>query len=191
MCRRRVCESAGPDEEASREALDRVTELAVHTGGLVDELLLLARLDSAASIDLEGAATPVRLDLLAEAVLPEDGSVALDAAESIVTADPALLKTALRNLVENARLHGSTPSGEAAVRVTVRGNEVVVEDDGPGFPAELLERADEPFVSRPGSPGTGLGLAIVRLVGERHGGRLLLENRVGGGARVTLRLGNS
>ncbi len=72
----------------------------------------------------------------------------------------------------------------------VRGGEVAVEDGGPGFPDELLERAAEPFVARPGSPGTGLGLAIVRLIAERHDGRLILENREPGGARVTLRLGS-
>lgn len=176
---RAVCESARAGDETADDALARVSRLVGRTGVLVDELLLLARLDAAAAL---GDKQPVRLDLLAEAVLPEDGSVGLDAVEAIVGADPALLETALRNLVENARVHGA---GE--IRVTVRDGEVVVEDDGPGFPMDLLERAVEPFVARPGSPGTGLGLAIVRLIAQRHDGRLILENRAGGGARVTLR----
>ncbi len=179
---RAVCESAGTGEESADDALARISHLVLRTGNLVDELLLLARLDSASAITPK---QPVRLDLLAEAVLPEDGSVSLDASESVVEADPALLGTALRNLVENARIHGSTDA-----RMTVHGAEVVVEDDGPGFPDDLLERAGEPFVARPGSPGTGLGLAIVRLIAQRHDGRLILENRRSGGARVTLRIGS-
>ncbi len=180
---RAVCESAGSGEETADDALPRVSRLVRRAGDLVDELLLLARLDSAAT---DGHQEPVRLDLLAEAVLPEDGSVQLDAVESIVKADAALLETALRNLVENARVHG----GDADVRMTVRRGEVAVEDDGPGFPGDLVERAVEPFVAGPDSPGTGLGLAIVRLIAERHDGRLVLENREGGGARVTLRIGS-
>ncbi len=176
-----VCESASAGDETADEALARVSRLVGRTGVLVDELLLLARLDSAAAL---GNKQPVRPDLPVEAVLPEDGSVQLDAAEAIVEADPALLETALRNLVENACVHGDG----AGVRVTVRDGEVVVEDGGPGFTRDLLERAAEPFVARSGSPGTGLGLAIVRLIAQRHGGRLILENCAGGGARVTLRM---
>ena len=181
---RAVCESARTGEETSDDALERVSRLVVRTGGLVEELLLLARLDSAASVDHH---QQIRLDLLVEAVLPEDGSIPLDATESIVEADPALLEAAVRNLVDNACVHGG---GAEKVRVRVRGGEVVVEDDGPGFSDDLLERAVEPFVSRPGSPGTGLGLAIVRLIAERHGGRLILDHHQSGGARVTLRLGS-
>lgn len=176
---RAVCESPGDAEET----VEQVSGLVQRTGRLVDELLLLARLDSGTGPAAGDGRSPVRLDLLAEAVLPEDGSVRLDATESVVDAEPALVETALRNLVENARLHGGEP------QVTVREARVVVEDNGPGFSSDLLERADEPFVSRPGSPGTGLGLAIVRLIAERHGGRLVLENRPQGGARVTLGLG--
>ncbi len=193
---RAVCESAAAGGEAPGEALARVSRLVGQTGRLVEELLLLARLDSAAAL---GHRQPVRLDLLAEATLPEDGSVRLEAVESIVEADPALLETALRNLVENARIHGATAGGAAEVRVTVRNGEVAVEDDGPGFPRrgtngespdDLLKRGTEAFVAGPGSPGTGFGLAIVRLIAERHGGRLTLENRASGGARVTLSIGS-
>ncbi len=184
---RAVCESARADDETSSNALARVSRLVGQTGRLVDELLLLARLDSAAKID---PLQPIRLDLLAETVLPEDGSTHFDAVESIVEADPALLEVALRNLVENARVHGASADGAAEVRMTVRDGEVAVEDDGPGFPVGLLEQATEPFVARPGSPGTGLGLAIVRLIARRHDGRLILENREHGGARVTLCIGS-
>lgn len=100
-----------------------------------------------------------------------------------------------RNLLENALFH--SPVGGAvtvASRILTRGErawtEFVVEDHGPGFDAEALSRAFEPFFTRrPG--GTGLGLSIVRRVIEEHGGSVDAANRQGGGARVTLRLPRS
>ena len=70
----------------------------------------------------------VRLDLLVETVLPEDESVELEAISSTVEADVDLLAPAVRNLIENARLHG-----EGEVRVRVEGSTVTVKDDGPGL----------------------------------------------------------
>ncbi|MEM8932840.1 MAG: sensor histidine kinase [Acidobacteriota bacterium] len=181
---RAVCESATPDASS---ALDDAARLAEHTGRLVDALLLLARLD--ASVGFE-AREPIRLDLMVEAALPEDGSVELDAEPSIIVAEPLLIETALRNLVENARRHGSNDDGHpAAMRVRVRHGTVTIDDDGPGFSATLLDRATEPFVASRESPGSGLGLAIVSAIARRHGGRLTLANRQPTGARVTLDLG--
>jgi signal transduction histidine kinase len=72
---------------------------------------------------------------------------------------------------------------------------ILVEDTGPGFPKEVLERAFEPFVRSPADldgngsgRGAGLGLAIVRAVAEAHGGTAIAENLPAGGARVTLLL---
>lgn len=62
---------------------------------------------------------------------------------------------------------------------------VIVEDTGPGLPGDLMDRLTEPYVTTR-TKGTGLGLAIVRKIVEDHGAELLLENREGGGARVTL-----
>ena len=97
-----------------------------------------------------------------------------------------------RNLLENA-LHHAPPGSAVTVasRTRMRGErawaELAVEDRGPGFDAEALARAFEPFFTRrPG--GTGLGLSIVRRVVEEHGGSVEAANRPDGGARVTLRL---
>ena len=180
---RAVCESAR--EEDAAEALQQVTRLTQTAGTLVEQLLLMARLDGAELPETH----PVRLDLLVEAMLPEDGSIPLEAEPSVVDGDAKLLQTAVRNLVENARLHGTSsgPPAEAQepVHVTVRGGEVTIEDSGPGFDPEMLERAAEPFVAGPRSPGTGLGLAIVQLIARLHGGRAQWTNRPEGGARVT------
>ncbi|MBX9402624.1 HAMP domain-containing histidine kinase [Lysobacter sp. BMK333-48F3] len=182
---RALCESAAAGDDSPQRALDRVGDIALQASGLVDKLLLLARLDSGGA-PLQKQS--LRLDLLAEAALPDDGSVALEARESVVQADPVLLQSALRNLVENALAHGRRDGAPAAVRVTVGAGWVTVEDDGPGFPESLRQRLAQPFVASAGSRGAGLGLSIVRHIAQLHGGSLSLENRESGGARAVLRL---
>ena len=64
---------------------------------------------------------------------------------------------------------------------------VTVWDNGPGFTAELLPKAFDPFVT--GKPtGTGLGLSVCRQIVERHGGRIEAHNRAQGGAELTITL---
>jgi two-component system nitrogen regulation sensor histidine kinase NtrY len=79
------------------------------------------------------------------------------------------------------------PVGEVSLALkdeaaTVR---IVVEDNGRGLPKEGRERLTEPYMTTR-SKGTGLGLAIVKKIMEDHGGQLLLEDREGGGARISL-----
>jgi signal transduction histidine kinase len=108
-----------------------------------------------------------------------------------VRLDPQRLGRALRNLVENAVQH-SEPGGAVQLRIASasgesRGVEVCVEDSGPGFPPETLDRVFEPFFSlRRG--GTGLGLAIVERVVHGHGGSVRAYNSEAGGAGVRLTL---
>ena len=101
------------------------------------------------------------------------------------------LRRAIGNLVENAVAYGERARvGLAAGAGRV---DVVVDDDGPGIPAEAAARVFEPFVRLEGSRsrdtgGVGLGLAIARSVARSHGGDVLLENRPEGGLRAILRL---
>ncbi len=104
---------------------------------------------------------------------------------------PMALKRAVRNLVENAVAYGQ----RARVRLVTERNEtcIVIDDDGPGIPAEATETVFQPFVrleeSRsPETGGIGLGMAIARSIVRGHGGDIDLENREGGGLRVTLHL---
>lgn len=102
--------------------------------------------------------------------------------------DPMRFQQVVRNVLANAikfsPFHGvieltgeTTPGGE--VRISIA-------DQGPGIPAEEIERVFEAFVqsslTKDGSGGTGLGLAICRKIIEAHGGRIHAENRAGGGA---------
>ena len=66
--------------------------------------------------------------------------------------------------------------------------ELVIEDDGPGFPADIGSRAFERFVKGSHSPGHGLGLAFVDLVAHAHGGSASVSDREGRGAVITLSL---
>ena len=179
---RAVAESALAGDEPAQEALARVGQLTERTATVVDELLLFARLDTGATTaEMED----VRLDLLVEAALPEEPAVELEAEEAIVKADPRLLRVAVRNLVENASLHG----GARAIRVHISDRTLVVEDEGPGYPEAILALARGPFVVAPSNRGAGIGLATVKMIAELHGGSLGLENRESGGARATLALG--
>jgi signal transduction histidine kinase len=161
---------------------------------LVGDLLLLARAD----VERERTLHETRLDSVLTEAASEIEPVA-EGHELEVSAEPAIvfgardeLHRLVLNLIENAVKH--TPSGTHIRAMTaVRGADavLVVEDDGPGIPAELEERVFDRFVrgGRDGGRGSGLGLAIVRAVAESHGGSVVLEDSANGsGARFVVRL---
>ncbi len=103
---------------------------------------------------------------------------------------PNALLRALQNLCENAVKH----AGAASLRAEKGGNEIriLVEDRGPGLPADHLEAVFTPFVRGAGRrEGTGLGLAIARAQAATFGARITLENREGGGLRAMLALSSA
>lgn len=108
----------------------------------------------------------------------------------VVDADPVRLEQALTNLVENAIEHGA---GEITVRTSETDGDlqIHVEDSGPGFPPEFLDRAFERFSRADparGGDGTGLGLAIVDAIARAHRGTAHAANRDGRGADVWIEL---
>jgi two-component system, OmpR family, sensor kinase len=114
----------------------------------------------------------------------------LTADEGVVEVDPDRVHQAVGNLLDNALRH-TPPGGSVHIGATVDGRElrIEVEDSGPGFDADVLQDAFQPYVrgtSDRTSSGAGLGLAIVRAVAESHGGRAVAENIPGGGARVSV-----
>jgi signal transduction histidine kinase len=107
----------------------------------------------------------------------------------IVEADVALLNRAIVNLLDNELTH--LPGGsQVAICVRASGNnaEVVIRDNGPGFPAELRDRIFERFVKGAHSKGHGLGLAFVNAIAQSHGGSVSIADLPEGGAQIALKL---
>lgn len=170
-------------------SIGRVESEAVRMTSLVEDLLLLARLDEGR--DLERREVDLSL-LLADAV--GDASVSgpdhewrLELPEEPVTVrgDDGRLRQVVMNLLTNARVH--TPPG-TTVTASLAGDEdhavLAVCDDGPGVPPELVPHLFERFArgdaSRSRTAGsTGLGLAIVRAVVEGHGGSVRVDSSPG------------
>jgi len=123
-------------------------------------------------------------------------SVRLELARTLpmISADRGRLRQVLNNLMINARdalRNVAEPELEISTSEVHEGGaryvELRVQDNGPGFPAELMDRIFEPYVTTK-EKGNGLGLAIVKRIVEEHGGALWAENPQRGGARITLRL---
>jgi two-component system, OmpR family, sensor kinase len=180
----------GDQGEAARAALRSSQRMR----RLVADLLLLARTDVGRVVQR----TPCDLaQIVVEAAgelgpVSADHDIVLDANPAIVEAARDELHRLTINLLENALRH--TPPG-TSIRVwtgTADGQVMlVVEDDGPGVPAELAPTIFERFVRGAGDRGGsfGLGLAIVRAVAESHGGSVALEStNEGSGARFVVRL---
>ncbi|WP_275543282.1 sensor histidine kinase [Streptomyces sioyaensis] len=182
---RRGQEQPGPE---TRHALGRIESEAERMTGLVEDLLLLARLDSGRPLSY--AATdlvPLVVDAVSDARVAGPGHrwrLELPEEPALVYGDGGRLHQVLVNLLANARTH--TPEGTtvtARVRAAGRGGAVRldVQDDGPGIPAGLLPHVFERFArgdaSRSRTAGsTGLGLAIVQAVVAAHGGTVGVES---------------
>ncbi|WP_097922810.1 cell wall metabolism sensor histidine kinase WalK [Streptomyces sp. wa1063] len=199
-------EAPEPDP-VTRHALGRIESEADRMTGLVEDLLLLARLDSGRPLSYGSTdLLPLVVDAISDARAADQGAPGQDArhrwrlelpAEPVtVRADPDRFQQVLVNLLANARTH--TPPGTTvtvSVRPPVRaGGRVTLEvrDDGPGIPAELLPHVFERFArgdasrSRGAGRGTGeatgstgLGLAIVQAVVSAHGGRVRVDSEPG------------
>ena len=175
------------------DALDLVARIASNARKLerlLSDLLDLDRLQ-------RGIVTPQRRPTDLQALVdrsvegtedPSGHVIHVDVDPITVSVDGAKVERILENLLANAIRH--TPGGTAIwIRASERDEGVllVVEDEGPGIPAELHEAVFEPFRQAPGSssehsPGVGVGLSLVRRFAELHGGRAWLEDRPGGGS---------
>jgi len=183
-------------EEELAEAMRRMEQEASRMGRLVEDLLLLARLDQRRPLDR----APVRLDQLAadavadaRAVEP-DRPIELDAEPVMVDGDQMRLRQVLANLLANVRDHTSalTP---VSVSVAAEGGRarLVVADDGPGLRPEAAAKVFERFyradLARAGAGGgTGLGLSIVAAIVESHGGAAGVTSEPGRGTRFNVEL---
>ncbi|OEJ35781.1 sensor histidine kinase [Streptomyces subrutilus] len=194
---RRGREEPGPD---TRHALGRIESEATRMTGLVEDLLLLARLDAGrplAAGDTDTDLAPLVVDAVsdARAAGPEHHwRLRLPDEPATVRGDPARIQQVLVNLLANARTHtppgttvtadvslGAPPAAAGGEATAVR---LRIEDDGPGIPPALLPHVLERFArgdaSRSRAAGsTGLGLAIVQAVVTAHGGRVGVRSEPG------------
>lgn len=179
-----------PDDLAN--AMRRIEAESERMGLLVDDLLLLARLDQGrpmerARVDLAAIARQLGGDAH---VVDPDRPITIDAPFAVeVDGDEQRLRQVVANLLSNARVH--TPAGTPiTVRVLRDGADAVLEvrDRGPGMAAEHAARVFERFfradASRTrASGGSGLGLSIVAAIVEAHGGTVNVDTAPGDGAR--------
>jgi signal transduction histidine kinase len=179
------------DDEERKRWLSDLDELE----RIADSAILLVREES-------GKASPetLRLDTLVTGIAGELKDQTLDVtvtgSEPVsVRAGKLALSRALRNLMINAATHGR----RASVRVEGAAGpdgavaQVIIEDEGPGIPPELLCRVFEPFFRvdpgrRQNIAGAGLGLTIAREIVQRAGGDIRISNRDGGGLKQVVEL---
>jgi two-component system OmpR family sensor kinase len=190
-------QGAIPDEAGVANAMGRIESEGGRMARLVDDMLLLARLDQQRGLETK----PVDLVAVAREavddfrVVAPDRPITTDLADAaVVRGDRLRLRQIVDNFLVNTRIH--TPPGTPVhVSVARRGNEVelAIADEGPGIPPEdqarVFERfwrADPARVRSRG--GTGLGLAIVASLVQAHGGTVSLTSQPGQGATFRVRL---
>ncbi|MES4891560.1 HAMP domain-containing sensor histidine kinase [Streptomyces sp. NPDC096012] len=181
----------GPVSPQITRALHRISAESARMGEMVDDLLLLARLDAGRPLErLPVDLTRLVLDAVTDAHAAGPGHRwTLDLPEDPVTVpgDAHRLQQVLANLLANARLH--TPAGtKVTVTLEIDAGSVLlsVHDDGPGVPRDVqpavferFTRAEHRRFPDASGGGSGLGLSIVAAVAEAHGGSVALESGPG------------
>jgi two-component system, OmpR family, sensor kinase len=174
------------------KAMANIEAEAARMGVLVDDLLLLARLDQGRPLEREP------FDLVAVVTDAVEGARAVEPERTIeltaggpveIVGDAGRIRQVVDNLLDNARVHA--PDAAVHVRLAIEGTEAVIEvaDEGPGIDPDVASRVFERFTrgdpsrSR-GTGGAGLGLSIVAAIVEAHGGRVTASSDGGSGVVV-------
>jgi len=175
------------DGEQQRKMFDDLDVM----NAMIDSTLAFARDDSRQEprrlVDIG-----VLVGDICEDIADTGGKVSYVGARGVdVSCRPTLVHRAVANLIDNAVKYGCA----ARVRIDRDGERVliVVDDDGPGIPADEQERVFAPFyrleaARDPGKAGVGLGLSVARTVAREHGGDVTLKNRDGGGLSALIEL---
>lgn len=182
--------------ERALQALESIAHAVTRIGGLVRQLNVYSRRESAEGVvcSLDDRVT-VAIGLAEPEVKRRGAHVRFEAGGSAylsVRVAPRELEQVLVNLIVNAA-HAVAESQRRDIYVWSESvgarARLIVEDAGPGIPPELLNRIWEPFfTTKPEGEGTGLGLSIARDIVESHGGTLTAENRGSGGVRFVIDL---
>ena len=184
-------------EEKTKELVSRIEKESIRMSSLVEDLLLLARLDQSRELTFD--AVDIN-HLVKEAVASAQAAgpgyeitVSSTNDEVFVLGDSMRIHQAIANLLANARTH--TPVGtKIAVNISQGDLEtkISISDNGPGLSEEDQKRVFERFFRadpsrvRVGGEGSGLGLAIVDAVMKAHGGRVEVNSKIGAGATFTI-----
>ena len=190
-------QGAVADGAATKELLGRIEGESKRMGSLVEDLLLLARLDQSREMESKPVdLTKVVSDAVAsaQAAGPEH-KVTFNSpqGEFFILGDNDRIHQVVANLLANARAH--TPAGsliEVKLSQTSEGISLSVSDNGPGLSKEHQERIFERFFradpsrKRTDGEGSGLGLSIVDAVMRAHGGSVSVNSKLGEGATFTL-----
>jgi two-component system, OmpR family, sensor kinase len=185
---------ASDDPDAVALGMARIEHEATRMTALVDDLLLLARLDQGRPL----ACDPVDLvELVAEAAqsarLLEPGRpMAVDVPDrpATVDGDSHRLRQVVDNLLANVRTHtGPTTPVDVTLTTTADAARITVSDGGPGMSADQVARAFERFYrAEPHRPGSGIGLSIVAELVDAHRGSVVLDSEPGRGTTVVVTL---
>ena len=184
-------------EVGTKELIRRIEGESLRMGSLVEDLLLLARLDQAREMKSE----PVDLNALVSDAVASAGAAgpshpitfSQESEEIYTLGDAQRIHQVVANLLANARAH--TPAGTKIVVTISRDDEGVrisVADSGPGLSEEHQKRIFERFYradpsrQRTDSEGSGLGLSIVDAVMRAHGGSVTVQSQLGQGSTFTL-----
>jgi signal transduction histidine kinase len=193
-----------PDASARQKRVEEIRRDIVELDTLIEEVLLYARADARVP---QRPLEPVALGALISEESARMGVGVAVSGDATVPGDLRLLRHLVRNLLENAALHGGGRNVRASITTDADAATLAVEDDGPGVPEADRERVFAPFYrSTPSSrstpspdraanggdgaatPGHGLGLALVRQVARHHGGDARCTASTSGGSRFEVRL---
>jgi two-component system OmpR family sensor kinase len=193
-------QGAVTDAEEVGRVMGRIENEAKRMGLLVEDLLLMARMDQQRPLEHEPVdLLPLAVEAVGDAKAVDPArplTLRADAASVLVSGDEPRLRQVLGNLVSNALVH-TPPGTPVAVWVGAEGDSAVIEvsDEGPGLPPDAAERVFERFFRTDSSRarahgGVGLGLSIVASLAAAHGGRATVTTAPGRGAtfRVVLPL---
>ena len=188
-----IRETAGPDALRFERPLARLERSILRCENLISDLLHFTRPKEAKRAAL--VFDRWLSEVLDEQKLPDSIMLErrLEAGGTLVSLDAERFQQVAINLLENAvQALDANEAPDAARRIRVATSaadqvEILIEDTGPGIPAEVLPRIFEPLFSTK-SFGTGLGLPTVKQIVEQHGGTIAITSEAGHGARVRILL---
>jgi len=193
-------QGAVPDGEKTNELISRIEKESMRMGYLVEDLLMLARMDQSRELvisDVDLSALLQEAVTSAQVAGPDHVITSNISAGVMTKGDADKIYQVVTNLLANARAH--TPAGTAiTVSAFKEGADsfVTIADNGPGLSAEDQARIFERFYrvdasrQRNSKDGSGLGLSIVDAVMRAHGGDVTVASELGKGAAFTLRFKN-